>query len=30
VALWWALIVWDERRRRLPLALFALFGAATF
>jgi hypothetical protein len=30
VALWWALIVWDERPTPMPIALFALFGAATF
>lgn len=30
VAMWWALIVWDERPEPMPAACFALFGAATF
>jgi hypothetical protein len=30
VAVWWALIVWDERPEPTPAACFALFGAATF
>ena len=30
VALWWALIVWDERPVLMPIAFFAIVGAATF
>jgi len=30
VAMWWALTVWDERPGRATVALFALFGMATF
>jgi len=30
VALWWALVVWEERPGLLPMAVFALVGAATF
>jgi len=30
VAMWWALVVWDERPAADAMALFALFGAATF
>ena len=30
VAMWWALIVWDEQPGPMPAAFFALFGAATF
>jgi hypothetical protein len=30
VALWWALVVWDERPGMLPIAFFAIVGAATF
>jgi hypothetical protein len=30
LAMWWALIVWDERPTAVPLVLFALFGAATY
>jgi hypothetical protein len=30
VAMWWALIVWDEQPAPMPAALFALFGAATY
>lgn len=30
VALWWALVVWDERPGMLPIAFFAVVGAATF
>ena len=30
VALWWALVVWDERHGMLPIAFFAIVGAATF
>jgi hypothetical protein len=29
-AAWWAIVVWDERPSTTALALFALFGAATF
>jgi hypothetical protein len=30
VALWWVLVVWDEQPNREAMALFALFGVATF
>jgi hypothetical protein len=30
VAMWWALIVWDEQPAPMPAAFFALFGAATY
>jgi len=30
VAMWWAMTVWDERPGRATVALFALFGQATF
>ena len=30
VAMWWAMTVWDERPGRATVALFALFGLATF
>jgi hypothetical protein len=30
VAMWWALVVWDERPSADAMALFALFGAAAF
>jgi hypothetical protein len=30
VALWWALVIWDARPGLLPVAFFALVGAATF
>ena len=30
VALWWALVIWDARPGMLPIAFFAIVGAATF
>jgi hypothetical protein len=30
VALWWALVIWDARPGVLPIAFFAIVGAATF
>ena len=30
VALWWALVIWDARPGMLPIAFFAVVGAATF
>ena len=30
IAIWWALVVWDERPGMLPMAFFAIGGAATF
>jgi hypothetical protein len=30
VALWWALVIWDARPSMLPIAFFAIVGAATF
>jgi hypothetical protein len=30
VALWWALVIWDAHPGMLPIAFFALVGAATF
>ena len=30
VAMWWALVVWDQRPSAGAMALFALFGAAAF
>ena len=30
VAMWWAIVVWDERPSAGAMALFALFGVAAF
>jgi hypothetical protein len=30
VAMWWALVVWDERPSTIPAAVFAIAGVATF
>jgi hypothetical protein len=30
IALWWAVVVWDQRPGMLPVVFFAIVGAATF